>query len=175
MIITLMGNDGSGKTTIAKRLVEILKHSGLKTKYIHEYDYTILKLFFKILGETRLEKSRKQFIVEKQKGWYYLWPMLVWLDRLFHYIYLKSFQRNTVVILDRYAYDHYLSFLYSNHITRVSEWFYQKFPKPDMGIVLWVEPETAYNRKNKPMTFQLNIMIIKPKDILKWQKILTFH
>jgi len=156
MIISLMGNDGSGKTTIATKLYDFFKEIGVNVTYIHEYDYQILRFFFRIIGSKRLEKARADLIVQKKKGKYYLWPIIVWFDRLIHFIYLKLFMRNTVVILDRYPYDHYLSFVHSGHMRNFGTWLYHKFPKPDLGIILWVEPEVAYNRKKETHSFDLN-------------------
>jgi len=149
MIISLMGNDGSGKTTIANKLYNFFNENDVRVDYIHEYDYQILKIFFRMMGKKRLEKSRANLIEHKKKGKYYIWPVMVWFDRLIHLFYLKIFRRNRIVILDRYPYDHYLSFLYSGHMKNFGTWLYNKFPKPDLGIVLWVEPEVAYERKKR--------------------------
>ena len=158
MIIAFMGNDGSGKTTMAKEIVRIFEDLGFKAIYRHEYDYAILKFLFKIVGVEKIDKERKWMIVERKKSWkYYIWPFLVWFDILLQYLYFKIFRRKAIVVLDRYPYDHYMSFKYLGYLTSVSEWLYLHFPKPDVGILLWVNPYIAYNRKrsshNYPITF----------------------
>ncbi|RLB04100.1 MAG: hypothetical protein DRG83_05535, partial [Deltaproteobacteria bacterium] len=60
MIITLSGTDGTGKTTVAKALADLLKIAGLKVLYRHEYDYVILKYAFRLIGSRRLDAIRKK-------------------------------------------------------------------------------------------------------------------
>ena len=67
MIITIIGNDGSGKTTIAKELVKFFKDMGYDVDYEHEYEYGILKFFLGTLGKDRLSKSKLEFIDTKIK------------------------------------------------------------------------------------------------------------
>ena len=167
MIIALSGNDGSGKTTIAKKLVEIFRDLGFKVIYKHEYEYAILRILFKLIGQNRIEKSRKEMIVEKKKNWkYYLWPLLVWFDISLQYIYFKIFKRKSVIILDRYLYDHYMSFKYLEYLTRFTEWLYLHSPRPDIAIVLWVESEVAYERKKETHDYLLEFYEIQTKRYL---------
>lgn len=65
MIIALMGNDGSGKTTIAKELKKLFEDIGFEVIYKHEYEYTFLKILLRIFGHDKVEKSRKEMIIEK--------------------------------------------------------------------------------------------------------------
>ena len=163
-----MGNDGSGKTTIAKELVKIFGELGFEVIYKHEYEYAILRILFKLIGQNRIEKSRKEMIVEKKKSWkYYLWPLLVWFDILLQYIYFKIFKRKSVIILDRYLYDHYMSFKYLGHLTRFTEWLYLHSPRPDFAIVLWVEPEVAYERKKDTHNYSVNFYRTQTERYLK--------
>jgi len=171
MIMAFMGNDGSGKTTIAKELVKIFRDLGFEVVYKHEYQYTILRLFFKIIGMEKIESERKEMIVEKRKSWkYYLWPYLVWFDICFSYVYFKLFRRREIVILDRYLHDHYMSFKYLGHSTKLSEWLYMHSPKPDVCIVLWVKPKIAYLRKKSTHTYSISFYVEQTKSYLKLAK-----
>lgn len=171
MIIALMGNDGSGKTTIARELEKIFNKLGFEVIYKHEYEYTLLKFLFKLIGKKRLEKAKKEMLIERKKSWrYYFWPILVWFDTLLQYLYFKIFKRNSIVILDRYPYDHYLSFKYLGYLTRITEWLYLHFPKPDVGILLWVEPEIAYERKKDTHAYSLEFYKIQTKRYLEFSK-----
>ena len=152
-----MGNDGSGKTTIAKKLVSLLEEVGCKVLYKHEYDYSILPIFFKIFGKRRLENNKNEFSVKRiYRRRFYFWPFLVWLDKLLQLTYFRLFHRNTVVILDRYIYDHYMTFKYLGYITNFTEWLYLKFPQPDVAINLWIDAEIAYERKKDTHTFPID-------------------
>lgn len=163
-----MGNDGSGKTTIAKEIVRIFEDLGFKVIYRHEYDYTILKFVFKIVGVEKIDKERKWMIVERKKSWkYYMWPFLVWFDVLLQYLYFKIFRRKAIVVLDRYPYDHYMSFKYLGYLTNVSEWLYLHFPKPDVGILLWVNPHIAYKRKKITHNYSIEFYEKQTKSYLK--------
>jgi len=156
MIISFIGNDGSGKTTIAKQLKKILEHAGMDVIYEHEYDYAILNFFLKFMNKEKLERSKIELSKEKKKKLlYYIWPVLVWADRLIHFIYLRLCKRNSIIILDRYIFDHYMSFRYSGHMTRISKKIYLDFPKPDVIFNLWVEPKIAFERKKDTHTFPI--------------------
>ena len=49
-VIGLCGIDGSGKTTVAKRLVEELRARGIKAHYRHELDFPLLRFMLKLTG-----------------------------------------------------------------------------------------------------------------------------
>jgi thymidylate kinase len=157
MIIALIGNDGSGKTTVAKELAGVFKDIGFDVVYKHEYDYAILKFLFRIGGKERIEKARQEMLVDRKKDWKFkIWPFLVWFDTFVQHVYYSLFKRNSMVILDRYPYDHYVSFGYLDALTTLSEWLYLHFPRPDLVIPLWVEPEIAFERKRVTHSYQLS-------------------
>jgi len=167
MIIAFMGNDGSGKTTIAKELIKIFRDLEFEVIYKHEYQYTILKLLFKLLGK-RIESGRKKMIVDKEKSWkYFLWPFLVWFDGYLSYIYFKLFKRSSILILDRYLFDHYVSFKYLGYLTKLSEWLFIHSPKPDVPIILDVEEEILLKRKAR---YKLRFYQIQRARYLKLSK-----
>ncbi len=173
MIIALIGNDGSGKTTTSKELATKFREIGFETIYKHEYDYVFLKYLLKLTGGKRVEESRKQMLDENQKGVKFLvWPALVWLDTLAQYIYFKLFKRNSIVILDRYPYDHYMSFDYLGYLTKFTRWLYLHFPKADATILLWVEPEVAYTRKKETHSYALSFYEGQTKKYLSLAGIL---
>jgi GT2 family glycosyltransferase/thymidylate kinase len=166
-----MGNDGSGKTTIARKLADIFEKAGLKVLYKHEYDYMFLKKLFKLVGERRVERARKEMISERKRSWkYYVWPLFVWFDVFVQYIYFKFFKRKAIIIFDRYVYDHYLSFKYLGYLTKIAEWMYLHFPKPDVGVILWVNPEIAYARKKATHHYPLEFYIIQGNRYLELAK-----
>ena len=81
MIISVMGMDGSGKTTITKKLKEKLDGVGFSTEILYPYRYFILGF---LLKSFKL-KERKGSVSEKTKkdGASFqskLWSILVWFD-----------------------------------------------------------------------------------------------
>lgn len=176
MIIALIGNDGSGKTTISKELARLFSDIGFKVHYKHEYDYAILKFLFKAGGKQRIEKARQEMLVDKKKSKKFrIWPFLVWFDTFLQHVYYSLFKRNSIIILDRYPYDHYISFGYLDALTKFSEWLYLHFPKPDLVVLLWVEPEIAYERKKATHTYQVSFYEMQTGKYLELAKILGIN
>jgi thymidylate kinase len=157
MIIALIGNDGSGKTTTSKELSKVFGSIGFEVIYKHEYDYVLLKFLLKLTGRAKVDQSRKEMLEEHKKGMKFLaWPALVWFDTFLQYAYFKVFKNKAIVILDRYPYDHYISFDFLGYLTPLTKWMYLHFPKPDAAILLWVEPEVAYNRKKETHSYAVS-------------------
>jgi thymidylate kinase len=177
MIIAFMGNDGGGKTTIAKEFVKIFRDLGFEVIYKHEYEYTILKLLFRAVGMEKIRSERKKMIVEREKSWkYYLWPFLVWFDIHCSLVFFKLFKRKAIVILDRYLYDHYLSFKYLGYLTGLSELLYTKFSlKPDIAFVLWIEPRIAYLRKKSTHNYDITFYVEQTKRYIELSKMLRLN
>jgi thymidylate kinase len=173
MIIAFMGNDGSGKTTISRQIHKFFTDLGFETIYKHEYEYAILRFLFKLVGKEKIEKSRNEMLVQKKRSVSYtLWPILVWLDLLVQYVYYKIFKRRSVILLDRYPYDQYLSFKYLGILTKFTEWLYLHFPKPDMHMVLTVSPEIAYERKKNTHSYSIRFYEKQTEEYLNLARIL---
>lgn len=173
MIIAFMGNDGSGKTTISRQIHRFFTDLGFETIYKHEHEYAILRFLFKLMGKENLNKSRNEMLVQKKRSISYtLWPILVWSDLLMQYIYYRIFKRRSVILLDRYPYDQYLSFKYLGTITKFTEWLYLHFPKPDMHLVLTVSPEIAYDRKKNTHSYSISFYKKQTEEYLNLARIL---
>lgn len=177
MIITFLGNDGSGKTTMANELLRDFKAKGFDVFYKHEYQYVFLKFIFKIIGEKTRVKVVDKMVYQPTVSWkYQVWAAFVLFEIFLQVTYFKLFKRNTLVFLDRYIYDHYRSFDYLGVIGKnpILEWLYQHFPKPDIGIIFWVEPEIAYDRKKADHLYDLSyyeIQLEKYKELARKNKI----
>lgn len=158
MIISFSGNDGSGKTTIGKTLIENLKKRGIFITYRHEYDYVFIKYLFKIIGENRVNAERKKYVpahseniesvrLKKLSLVQKIWPYVVWLDNVLTILYYKIFYTNKVILLDRYPYDMYLSFEYMGRGSKLLKWLFLLIPKADVQIIFYATPEVAMKRK----------------------------
>ena len=171
MIICLMGNDGSGKTTIAKALLRIFKDLGFEAIYKHEYQYTILRLLFRVVGKDRIDSERKKMFSESKVGWQNrLWPFLVWFDSCLSYFYFTFIKKKSIVILDRYLFDHLMSFKKLGYLTTASKWLFLHSPKPDAMLILWVEPQTAYERKRMSHDYGVDFYINQTRKYLLFSK-----
>ncbi|MDO8634568.1 MAG: hypothetical protein Q7K34_04725 [archaeon] len=156
MIVTFIGNDGSGKTTIAKEIESFFRKYGFPVEYRHEYDYFILKYVLRLINKKSLQKKREEFLVHKKKGMiFYLWIILVWIDTTLGYFYLTFIKRDKIFILDRYAYDQLMSFEYLGYENKILRWLFLHVPKPDIVCFLWVEPKTAFDRKKDTHNYGL--------------------
>ena len=167
MIIAFIGNNGTGKTTISKEMEKRLRAIGIDARYKKEFDHFLLKYVHKIyspykgkkydpfsgtIHETEKEKdeteNRKNEIIFK--FWTSLrpkiWPVLVWIDCLLEWIFYKITMRDKIIILDRYAYDHFVSWEMSGWSNRLLRYLYLHFPKPDLAFVLDATPSTSIDR-----------------------------
>ena len=166
LIVGLSGVDGSGKTTIARRVIDMLQNQGHRVTYHHELDYILLKPIFrlvaKLMGNRRAEnvKTRSLRNMEQSKPLYAgLYYFLVWVDNLISYLYFKL--KRGIIIHDRWPYDIPAIFPYRQYKNRFIEKLLLNFPRPDILILLTVPPEVALLRKKE--------------DPLDWHQSLDFY
>jgi dTMP kinase len=146
MLIAIEGIDGSGKTTIAKFLAEELRRRG--------YDVVVFK------EPTNSEYGRKIRQILKNRCVNPEEELELFIrDREFDVRenILPALKEGKIVVMDRY---YYSTVAYQgalgidvDYIMKLNE----KFPKPDLVIILDVSPETALKRiraKRKPDRFE---------------------
>lgn len=168
MIISFSGNDGSGKTTVGKRLIEILAEKGILVEYRHEYDYVFIKYLFRLIGDDRVNKERKKYVPEHSAAIdevrttrlslaQRVWPYVVWLDNMATILMYKVFYRRKIIFLDRYPYDMFMSFEYMGRGSMLLKKLFLSIPKADVQVIFYAEPEVAMKRKahnhNYPLRF----------------------
>ncbi len=154
MIIAIVGADGAGKTTTASKLVADLKlaHKEYKNVDFNKSfeDYFVIKYFLRLLPAKRKSVSQAIFFEKKAVPPTYiklLWPLIIYLDQLFLLLYLRTFRRKVITVCDRYAYSYLITWQYYGMSNKLVEWLYVRFPKPDVCLVLLVDPETSMMRK----------------------------
>lgn len=180
MIIALMGNDGSGKSTICNYICNRLKEGGVPVEIIPGFDHSLLQYLKDIVsyligskmktlqedysvGSTR--KSRKQ----GNNILFKVWTYLVFYDCIT--IFVKAYiKRHKILIFDRYFYDHAISFEELGCSSRVVRKLFLLFPKPDIGIVFDAEPEIGYSRKKHDHTAPLDYYIRQRERYLNLAK-----
>lgn len=135
LFIVLEGIDGSGKTSIAYKLVDDLKNMGFKTNYTYE-PYT--SLYIDVLKKNYNEYRDA-----------YLDALTYAADRVIHLktVIIPGLERGEVIICDRYFYS---SVAYQSAQGAPYEWVLninKYMLKPDLAVYLDVDPDTGLKRK----------------------------
>ena len=137
IIISLLGVDGSGKTTLAKKLNKIFKNS----KYLHLKPY--------ILFQDRRTVIKKP---QNQKKSFFLFSLLRLLSWLISYkVFFYQNKSKKFYIFDRYAHDILVDPLRYKHglhqgLTKFILYF---FPKPNLWIFMNPSIKTVKIRKSE--------------------------
>ena len=158
MIITFSGTDGSGKTTLCNLLQKALKETGISVKYRHEYSYFVLSFFLNLINKIRPKKYntiKDNFLstTENKKAITKIWPYLIYIDHIIFYFYSKMFCKRIMLIQDRWLYDQLVPFEALNVSSGLIRWLYLHSPKPDISLILYVDPNIAYQRKKYDHNF----------------------
>jgi thymidylate kinase len=151
VIISFMGVDGTGKTSLIKLLNKKLKKKYKKIKYIHLRPYLFL------FDKTVTNKNPHKKIIMKSK-FESLVIILLWLIIYKFFFLIKIKKKNQLIIFDRYAHDLLIdktrySFNLSNKLT---EKILSFFPKPNLWIILKAQIKTIEKRKKELSTKELN-------------------
>ena len=135
LIISFMGVDGSGKTTLSTKLKKILK----KSKYLHLKPYILFQDRRRIIKNPH-EQSQSTNIVS-------LLRLISWL--ISYKVFFLTQQSKKIYIFDRYAHDILIDPLrYKNNLSKYTTKFILSFfPKPDLWIFLNPSIRTIKLRK----------------------------
>ena len=147
-IVSLMGVDGSGKTTIAKKLNKIFRDS----EYLHLKPY-IFFLDHRTTIKHPHRQNKSSFIVS-------ILRLLSWAISYKFFFYQS--RRIKVYIFDRYAHDILIDPLrYKHSLSRkLTKSILNFFPKPDLWIFLNPSFKTIKSRKNELSDSELKRQII---------------
>ena len=154
IVISFMGVDGSGKSTLIELLRKKLKNKFKKIKYVHLRPYLIL-----------LDKSTVQANPHKTKK---TWPILLNFIRILYWLiiyrlffYLFANKPRQLIIFDRYADDLMIDPIrYKFNLpNRITKFILNFFPSPSLWIVLNAPIKVLEKRKKELPTKELKKQI----------------
>ena len=165
VIVSFMGVDGSGKSTLIELLRKKLKNKFRKIKYIHLRPYLIL-----------LDKSTIQSNPHNSKA---TWPILLnfvrilyWLIIYRFFFYLFTNDSKQLIIFDRYAHDLIIDPIrYKFNLpNRITKFILNLFPNPSLWIILNAPIKVLEKRKKELPTKELKKQIRSYLNFAKRRK-----
>ena len=143
LVISFMGVDGSGKSTLIDLITKKFKNKYKNIRYIHLRPYLFLTDKSITNANPHYNKPRSQFIS--------LLQILTWLLIYKFFFFFRLKEKNQLIIFDRYAHDLLIDkiryrFSLSNKLTR---YILRLFPEPHLWIVLTAPIKLIEKRKKE--------------------------
>ena len=161
MLICILGQDGSGKSTQAQLLFTALSELEFECVYSHTIDYATVRT--DIIKPENIYKIRYLL---------FFWPFYVLVD---HFIsYRRKFSgTHQIHISDRYFYDKFINFVHLG-ITRsnVVNNFYLRYlarliTKPDLVFLIDAKPEDCFERKKEHTLEKCKLLRDLYRDLMR--------
>ena len=147
MLIAFIGCDGSGKSTLSKKLVSRLKKNYPNVEYRHQYNYLISNTVGKTIRKLAKTKNKPDNVESKSTIIHKLWVFVVYPNLLIDY-YLKTLLRqSSLFVSDRYVYDMLIGWEIQGRLNFLSRFLLRNFPKPKYVFLIDAPPRILYNRR----------------------------
>ena len=139
-----MGTDGSGKSTLIKKLTKRLKKNYRKIKYLHLRPYLFLTD-----SSVVNTNPHDQKLPLSQVG--SLIKILTWLWMYYFFFLINLYKKNQLIIFDRYAHDLLIDKIRYrfNLPKKFTQFILNLFPKPNLWIVLKAPIKLIEKRKKE--------------------------
>ena len=170
LFVCFIGIDGSGKTTLAKELVVLLRDKGIESKYVYGRLKPFIMIIFITLGRLFfLNKKFKSYseysdakkkVIKKKTSLSKIYQCLVLIESIIQIVIKVKIPLflGKKVICDRYIYDTIITDLscdmdYStDRAINILNNLLRFLPKPDIAFLIDVSEEIAFQRKNDTPT-----------------------
>ncbi len=166
LLITLVGVNGSGKTSLARKTLQAYKPL---TNFAHgQFGYYFGWEPFlpstKLLSRVLKSRNRKIFNdLNQQHKPFSIWKELIfiynyveYLARYLYFIY-PQLRKNKLVVTDRYFYDLYAQYSSAAH-SKILPFMFSIYPKPDYLFVLDANVQTIEQRDKNTEVFSRRIV-----------------
>ena len=164
IIVSFMGVDGSGKTTLTKQVKKKFKHS----TYLHLKPYIVVKDLRRVIRNPHKE-TKSSFIIS-------IIRIISWLVSYKIFFYKNTKKSKKIYLFDRYAHDILIDPLrYKHNLSKnLTKLILTFFPKPDLWIFLKPSQKTINSRKHELSDTELrrqikeySIFFKNKKNVLK--------
>jgi len=172
-IISLIGIDGSGKTTQALMLCKSLQRLGYDVKCLYagntgiklgKYLFylslpvdIVINRILKIPKESILKCHKFRFLVKLESWLLFLNYMVLVLPQI-----LLRKKKHQILITDRYVYDYVVQrLILEKSVSKANKLLLRIVPKPDLLIVLDVDEKIAFSRKREDKTDLKSLKIMR--------------
>ena len=158
LIISFMGVDGSGKTTLSKKIKKLYKNS----KYLHLKPYILFQDRRTVIKHPHSQNISTRIISFLR--------LVSWL--ISYKIFFLKEKKKYIYIFDRYAHDVLIDPLrYRNNLPKIlTKFILGIFPKPDLWIFLKPSIKTLKSRKQELSEIELRHQIKKYSIFFKNKK-----
>ena len=150
LVISFMGVDGVGKSTLIKSLNKLLKKSSFKIKNLHLRPYLFLTDTRTVINNPHEEKSLNSKFIS-------LIRILIWLF-MYHIFFLANLnKKKQLIIFDRYAHDLLIDKIRYrfNLPKKITKFILDLFPRPHLWIILKAPIKLIEKRKKELPTKEL--------------------
>ncbi|MBI3090387.1 MAG: hypothetical protein HYY96_06930 [Candidatus Tectomicrobia bacterium] len=151
MIVGIMGNDGTGKTTLVEELARCCEEAGISVVIRRGFDHPLLAALLRRCPSQRLSEGRRRYLDPgaPRRFWMRLWPFAVCLECLIVTCWERLTARDRLILYDRTPFDHLVSFEHLGCSSAMVRRLFLRLPRPHLLILLEAPPRLACRRKGE--------------------------